>query len=220
MEWSALGPEAQAPQELLPPHSRIQDPLTRLLFRSQALRAPEKLKVIMGSCDTQSAWTRLRQVSLVSPLLRSGPGGAGLSAPAGAAASRSPGLPLCAVTAWLRDPLPPRTRSCFRAGVCLLHRSRMGHKTDAWPRFADRAGRPCSLSLLKLANFRRPQPDHTCGLGSGSPTRTAAHEERSPGLGCRDQRAPTRAPRVTLGQSPPPAVLRLPGSPGQASRLL
>lgn len=110
-----------------PPSSRIH--VAPLLFRSQALHVPERLKVIIRRCDKQSAWNRLRQVFWVSPLLCSGPAEAGLATEPQDSASwgwraLGPWLsPLRVVTAWLGDHLPTRAGRCLRAGMCLSRRA-------------------------------------------------------------------------------------------------
>lgn len=94
-----------------------------VLFRSQALHVPEKLKVIIRRCDKQSACKRLRKILLV--LTAPTPPHPRPAWPHWARSLHTQQVLLsfealgsmrCVVTAWLCDPLTTQ-----RAGMCLLH---------------------------------------------------------------------------------------------------
>lgn len=190
-----------------------------VLFRSQALHVPKKLKVIIGRCDKQSAWKRLRPVLLVLSLLCSGPTGAGLSItqqPWNFHTRRGHCMAL--------GPPPHQDwgtlegRDVSHSPASPVPRAGCGTK-HAWQTCVGQICQPYSLSLLKLPDFRLPQLDHMCGLGSGLPTSTARHKGRSPGRGVRDQSSQTLAHCVTLGQSPPLSVPPAPQLTWEVSRL-
>lgn len=112
------GAAAARPTALDPRHAHV----VPVLFRSQALHVPEKLKVIIRRCDKQSAWKCLRRILLVLPLPYHGLARAGLSTLSqlgmqsfgalGFHTERS--LHSSATTS-------PQTGRCLRAGVCLIH---------------------------------------------------------------------------------------------------